>query len=150
MHQDVKVSSAGSATIDTAVTLDNRAPAGQPPSYQLGPDDKTSFISGQYVANVYLWGPRGSTQFGSLAESGLRSAKPPSRSCPTPGHRPLHHHNPGAVTVGRLSLTYIPQPRLDPITFTADVSAPDWAVEGPRKRTWSLTRTTTVTWQLSP
>ena len=151
VHQDVKVSAAGSATVDTAVTLDNRAPAGQPPSYQLGPDDKTSFISGQYVANVYLWGPRGSTQIDSLAESGLRVSE--TSIAVLAQHQATVHFTTtiaGAVTVGRLSLTYIPQPRLDPITFTADVSAPDWAVVGPRKRTGSLTRTTTVTWQLSP
>jgi hypothetical protein len=103
------------------------------------------------VANVYLWGPRGSTQIGSLAESGLRVSE--TSIAVLPQHQATVHFTTtiaGAVTVGRLSLTYIPQPRLDPITFTADVSAPDWAVVGPRKRTWSLTRTTTVIWQLSP
>ncbi|MGP0032252.1 MAG: DUF4012 domain-containing protein [Acidimicrobiales bacterium] len=151
VHQDVRVDNAGWATVDTAVTVDNQAPAGQPPSYQLGPDDKTSFISGQYVANVYLWGPRHSTQIGSVAESGLQVSQ--TSISLLAQHRTTVHFTttiPDAVTDGHLSLTYVPQPRLQPITFTASVSAPNWSLQGPRTRAWSLTKTMPVTWQLSP
>jgi hypothetical protein len=150
VHQDIEVDGGGSATIDTAVTVTNRAPAGQPPSYQLGPDDKTSIIPGQYVANVYLWGPRGSTQVGSVAESGLRVSET-SISVLAQHQTTVHFTTTiaGAVTSGLLALTYVPQPRLAPITFTANLSAPAWTVESAHVPGGSLTRTTVVTWQLS-
>jgi len=149
VHQDVHVDVAGSAVVDTAVTVENLAPAGQQPSYQLGPDNKTSIIPGQYVGNVYLWGPRGSTQIGSVAESGLQVSE--TSISVLAQHRVTVDFTTtigDAVTAGQLALTYVPQPRLTPITFTADLSAPGWRIEGGRVREGSLTRTTVVNWRM--
>ena len=72
----VTVSPTGSAQVDTSVQLTNHAPAGQAPSYQLGPDGISSHVAGDYVGRVLLWGPRGSVEQGSVAESGLSLATP--------------------------------------------------------------------------
>ena len=92
----VTISPNGSATVDTSVKLTNHAPAGQPPSYQLGPDGINSHVSGEYVGRVFLWGPRGSVQKGSVDESGLSLA--PEIDLPVTagsvGHGALCNDNP--------------------------------------------------------
>ena len=149
VSQKISVDTSGSATIDTSVTVTNRAPAGQKPSYQLGPDDTTSLIPGQYVANVYLWGPRGSSQVGSVVESGLRVSESAISVLPQQAvtvHFTTTIEN--AVHRGELAFTYVPQPRLNPITFSATLSAPAWNTDNSLFRVWGLARTTVISWPL--
>jgi hypothetical protein len=74
---DVHETEAGNLVVRTTVTVRNEAPAGAPPSYALGPNVAATTRPGQYVARVYLWGPAGSTQLDSVAESGLRLSQQP-------------------------------------------------------------------------
>jgi hypothetical protein len=145
----VYLTSNGSAEVDTAVTLTNRAPAGQPPSYQLGPDGINSHVAGEYVGRVLLWGPRGSEQSGSVAESGLRLNEEdldllPGHSATAQFETTIHH----AVQHGQLRMVFVPQPRLYPETLSVHIAS------GlvPRSRATvhaTIAKTTTLTWKIS-
>ena len=141
----VTIAPDGSATVDTAVTLTNHAPAGQPPSYQLGPDDVNSFVSGEYVGRVFLWGPRGSVQKGSVDESGLSLANEVDLPV-MPGKSATAHFAttiPDAIQHDQLRLVFVPQPRLAPESLAVHVLASGTQTTVRR----SLTKTTTLTWE---
>jgi hypothetical protein len=149
VDQHIAIDAGGTATINTAVTVVNHAPAGQKPSYQLGPDDTTSILPGQYVANVYLWGPRGSSQVGSVAESGLRVSE--TAVSVLPQRQTTVHFSttiPRAITSTGFELTYVPQPRISPTTFVATLSAPAWQSTKSLIRVWRLSQTTVIAWPL--
>jgi uncharacterized protein DUF4012 len=111
----VYVTQNGSASIDTAVTLVNHAPAGQQPSYQLGPDGINSHVPGQYVGRVLVWGPRGSTQADSVSESGLELHEEDLSILPgQTAVAEVETTIPYAVKGGKMSLVFVPQPRLAP------------------------------------
>jgi hypothetical protein len=141
----VTIASDGSATVDTAVTLTNHAPAAQPPSYQLGPDDINSFVSGEYVGRVFLWGPRGSEQKGSVNESGLLLANEVDLPV-MPGKSVTAHFAttiPNAIQHNQLRLVFVPQPRLAPESLVVHVLA-----SGTQDMVRAaLTKTTTLTWE---
>jgi hypothetical protein len=141
----VTISAKGSATVDTSVTLTNHAPAGQPASYQLGPDEVNSTVSGEYVGRVFLWSPRGSEVHGGIQESGLTLA--PEIDLPVlPGQSATAHFEttiPDAIRGDKLQLVFQPQPRLTPESLKVQVLASGTQAT----TTGSLTRAATLTWK---
>ncbi|HEX8769480.1 MAG TPA: DUF4012 domain-containing protein, partial [Acidimicrobiales bacterium] len=73
-RQEVELGSNGTATVRTTVVIENQAPEGEVPSYQLGPDEFTR-KPGDYLAWVLLWGPAAAIQPSSTSESGLTLAQ---------------------------------------------------------------------------
>jgi hypothetical protein len=143
----VTITPNGSATIKTAVKLTNHAPAGQPASYQLGPDGVNSDVPGEYVGRVLLWAPRGSEQKGSVAESGLRLA--PEVDLPVlPGQSATATFEttiPNAIRDNELKLVFQPQPRLAPESLSVRIVA-----SGTQTATHaSLTKATTLSWSFT-
>ena len=143
----VTISANGNATVDTAVTLKNHAPAGQPASYQLGPDGINSQVSGEYVGRVLLWAPRNSVQTGSLKESGLQLA--PEIDLPVmPGQSATANFEttiPNAIFGDKLQLVFEPQPRLTPESLKIRIVA-----SGTQAITRAtLTKPTTLTWDFT-
>jgi hypothetical protein len=140
----VTIAPNGSATVDTAVTLTNHAPAGQPASYQLGPDGINSQVAGEYVGRVFLWAPRDSVQKGAINESGLQLA--PEIDLPVlPGQSETAHFQttiPNAIRGDELHLVFEPQPRLTPESLKARIVASGTQAT----TTVSLTKPTTLTW----
>jgi len=121
MH--IHVDTAGDAFISTTVTITNDAPAGQAPSYQLGPDHVNSFHAGDYVTRTYLWSPRGSVVPGGVNESGLVLDGPrvatiaPQQKGEVSFQTVLY----GAVHHGALTLHFVPQSNLHATTLTVIV-----------------------------
>jgi hypothetical protein len=140
----VRISANGSATVNTAVTLTNHAPAGQPASYQLGPDGINSHISGEYVGRVFLWAPRGSVQHGGVDESGLLLA--PEIDLPVlPGQTATANFKTTithAIQKDRLKLVFQPQPRLTPESLRVHIVASGTQATSRA----SLTKPMTLTW----
>ncbi len=149
--QQIHLEANNEAEVDTSITAVNHAPAGAAPSLQLGPDNIHSFQAGQYVGTAYLWGPVGTgiIQSGSTMESGLNvtptyiSVLPQQQSTAT-----FKTVIPNAVRNGKLTLTYIPQPRLAPETVSATVQATGWHLRSSQTVHATLTRTSTLTWDL--
>ena len=116
-------------------------------SDQLGPDNVHSFQVGQYVANAYLWGPAGAgiVQAGSTFESGLNvtpaavSVLPQQQTTVT-----FKTMIPNAVRDGKLTLSYVPQPRLTPETVSATVQATGWKLGSQQTLHATLTKTQCV------
>jgi hypothetical protein len=141
----------GSALVNTAVTLTNHAPVGQPPDYQLGPDGFNSTVTGEYVGRVLLWSPRGSTQVGGgTPESGLvvREDDIPVY----PGKTAIAQFSttiPHAMEHGKLSLVFVPQPRLSPEDLTIHVTTSGLKAGSKRTFRAPLTKTQVVTWAFS-
>ncbi|HEY1987841.1 MAG TPA: DUF4012 domain-containing protein [Acidimicrobiales bacterium] len=148
----VSITSRNDAVVHTYATIANHAPAGQPPSAQLGPDNFNSFTPGQYVTRVYLWSPRGSQTNAGVSESGLvlnRTATSvlAQRSQTVDFTTVI----PNAVRNGRLTLQLVPQPSLYPAQVSLQVvGGPNWNVVGPSYVTASLLRTLSQTWSLTP
>ena len=145
---NVTVLPGGDAWVATTVTVHNTAPAGQPPSYQLGPDNINSHVPGEYVSNIYLWSPAGSKVIGAKSESGLvlngfstDVFAQHSTSTPFSTYVPL------AVVGGKFVLHLVPQPTLNPATVSVTVHGVGWAVSGPTG-SFSLLRPTTLTYSL--
>jgi hypothetical protein len=153
VSQQIHLQANNEAEVDTAVTVVNHAPAGAAPSYQLGPDNVNSFKPGQYLANIFLWGPLGSgiVQTGSTVESGLNvsvnslSVMPQQQNTVT-----FKTVIPDAVRNGKLTLSYVPQPRLSPETVSATVQATGWHLRSPQTVEATLDRTRALTWDLVP
>jgi hypothetical protein len=148
--QKIHLQSDNTAVIDTTVTLDNHVPAGSKPSLQIGPDMVHSFTAGQYVGNVYLWEPSTSKPGSSVVESGLR-VTPTSVSVLPAQHASVSFQTviPNAVRNGRLTFSYVPQPRLAPETVSVTVQPQGWRLAGPATRQATLTKTTPLTWGLT-
>jgi hypothetical protein len=148
----VSIDAHNNAEVHTYVTISNHAPAGQPPSAQLGPDNFNSFTPGQYVTRVYLWSPWGSQTNAGVAESGLvlnRTATSVlAQQSQTVDFTTVI---PNAVRHGQLFLQLVPQPSLYPAQVSVQVAGgPDWNVVGPSYVTASLVKTLGHTWTLTP
>jgi hypothetical protein len=141
---DVTIMSGGDAWVTTTVTLRNNAPAGQLPSYQLGPDGINSNVPGEYVSNVFLWSPTGSTIIGSQSESGLvLSGYSSIVMAQDTSDVQFLTHLPLGVVGGRFVLHLVPQPTLSPATVSVTVHGVGWAVSGP-SGTLTLNRPVTL------
>jgi hypothetical protein len=147
VRQVVDVTPAGSAVVRTTVVVDNQAPVGAAPSYQLGPDGVRQSGPGDYIAWLLLWGPAGSTQQGSITESGLQLSQY-FVDVPAGQRRELTFESvvPHAVRDGRLTVRLVPQPRAEPVDLTVQVQGSGWHFgggpttwHGPWAKTFSLT-----------
>lgn len=151
--QQIYLKADNAAEVDTSVTAVNHAPAGAAPSLQLGPDKINSFQVGQYVGTAYLWGPAGTgiVQAGSTLESGLNvtpayvSVLPQQQATVT--YKTVIPH---AVRNGKLTLSYIPQPRIAPETVSATVQPTGWRLGSPQTVHAVLSQTQRLTWDLVP
>lgn len=148
----VAVTDHNAATVHTYVTVSNHAPAGQPPSAQLGPDYFNTFTPGQYVARVYLWSPRGSQTYAGVSESGLVVNRTATSVLPQQSQTvDFTTVIPHAVRNGQLNLQLVPQPSLYPAQASVQVAGgPDWNVVGPSYVTASLVKTLVLAWPLRP
>jgi len=146
IHQRISVTPAGLASVFTDVTVTNTAPAGQSPSYQLGPDGSHSHVPGEYVGSVYFWVPRGALQAGSTAESGLQVTSS-SVDVLAGENKTIRFATilPHAVSNGALRLRWIPQSTLHPQTIGITVRNLQSASisEAPQSATLSTGRTFT-------
>lgn len=129
---DVTIDAKGNAVVDSRVIVKNTAPVGQAASYQLGPDHINSFSPGNYVTRIYWWGPAGSTQVASVAESGLRLNQGPlAVAAGQQGEVDFQTIVPRALRRGAFHLRLVPQPRLYPTDLVVHLHAPGWSVTGP-------------------
>ena len=149
---NVSLTALGAAVVDTSVRLQNNAPRGAPPSYQLGPVGVLQESPGQYIANAYLWGPAGAVQARSLSESGLRLTDRPGISV-EPGEEKVVNFQTvirDAVRENTVTLRFVPQPRLRPMRLDIRMNAPrGGTVDGPPTRKKTLDRTETFLWRIS-
>jgi hypothetical protein len=148
--QQVTITSAGTAIVQTTVSVMNGAPVGAAPSYQLGPDHVSATEPGEYIAWVLLWGPNGSQQGLAVPESGLELSQTilktfAGQTMSVKFYTVIPH----AVQNGKLNLRYVPQPRLYPPLLSVTVSAPGWRMGGPATWSGNWSRTMTLTWTLS-
>jgi hypothetical protein len=147
VSMNVLVTAGNNAVVNTTVTISNRAPRGQRPSYQLGPDGVSSTVPGQYIGHVYLWSPRGSQVEGAIPESGLMllehdvSVLPQEQA--TVQYQTVIPH---AVRSGQLQLEFMPQPRLFPERLTVGLSAPSWLVDTKATITTTLAKQQKLSW----
>ncbi|HEX2272394.1 MAG TPA: DUF4012 domain-containing protein [Acidimicrobiales bacterium] len=130
VRQEVQLRPDGAAVVRTAVVVNNRAPVGAPPSYQLGPDGITK-KPGDYLAWVLLWAPAGSTQAGGLGESGLVLSQYVVDVAAGERREVVFDTViPDAVRDGQLRLRFVPQPRLEPVQLQVRLRAAGWSVDG--------------------
>ena len=148
VHEEVRLDEKGTAVVRTTVTVDNRAPVGAKPSYQLGPDEYgTTKKPGDYTGWVLLWGPNGSVQAGSVAESGLAlSQYIVSLSAGEKKTVSFESVIPHAVENGKVVVRFVPQPRLDAAQLTVTLVAPGWRVGGPTRWDGPWDRVRKFTW----
>lgn len=147
---DVTLLSAAAAIVNTIVTVHNDAPAGQRPSYQLGPDNINSHSVGEYVANIDLWSPRGSQVTGGSPESGL--VLDAYSTDIMPQHSTTTYfatYLPTAIVGGQFTLHLIPQPRLYPESVSVSVHGTGWKVTNPLTKPFNLTAPVTLRYRVS-
>jgi hypothetical protein len=145
----VTVDRSGNALVNTKVQVANFALAGQPASYQYGPDGINALRPGQYAARVLFWGPKGSVMPGSVSESGLQALQ--TRFSLQPGQQHAVTFSafiPHAVVDGRLQLRLVPQARLIPDRLRVVLSAPGWSVTGPSSISEPWSHTLNLSWGL--
>jgi len=148
VHQEVRFSGQNDVVVRTTVVIENKAPKGAAPSYQLGPDEFTT-QPGEYNAWVLLWGPAGAVQPRSTAESGLTLTQ--GSVTVNAGEKrevvfdTLIHD---AVRKGRLMLRLVPQPRLEPMGLTVTLDPRGRRVDGPASWQGAWDRTRTVGWSV--
>jgi hypothetical protein len=146
----VVLTTTGDAKVFTSVTMKNSAPAGQPPSYQLGPDYVNTFTPGEYVGAVYLWGPRGANQPASVPESGLRVSEATDALDPQRGGTVQFETTiADAVRDGHLHLVFIPQSRLVPDQLSVRIQGKRWTIQGPRHLSTTWSKTLSYTWNVT-
>jgi hypothetical protein len=146
----VLITTSGDAEVLTSVTLKNSTLAGQPPSYQLGPDDVNTFTPGEYAGMVYLWGPRGANQPASVPESGLRVSEATDDLDPQQtGTVQFETTIPHAVRNGHLHLVFIPQSRLVPDRLSIQVQGQGWTIQDPRQVSTTWNKTLSYTWNVT-
>ncbi len=149
-EQTVTITASGAAIVRTTIIVHNGAPPGAAPSYQLGPDGYGTTQPGEYWAWCLLWGPSGSDQPTSVAESGLRLSNTVLDRIYAGETKQAVFITviPNAVRDGRLDLRFVPQPRLHPSALSVTVQAPGWTVGG--KATWAgvWDRTLNLSWDL--
>ncbi len=147
---NVQITGSNTAKIGTSVVINNQAPVGAKPSYQLGPDDINSFTPGQYVARVYFWGPSSGQQPASVSESGLELNQiPVSVQAGQSGLVAFETSIANAVQNGSFYLRFVPQPRLFPVTLNVKIAGKGWKISGPSKQSLTLDKTIFVTWKLT-
>jgi hypothetical protein len=150
VRQEVTLTPQGSAVVRTRVVVDNQAPLGQPPSYQLGPSDEFIKRPGDYLAWVLVWGPVGSSQGdGGVPESGLNLSQ--RTILVGAGERPELVFDtviPNAVRNGELRLRLVPQARLDPVGLQVTVDGGRWKVDGARSWQGPWDGVKTLTWKV--
>jgi len=151
VHMDVTLTTAGTAVVYTYVTIANDAPAGQRPSYQLGPDDVNTSVPGQYAARVLLWSPRASQTASGVSESGLVLNETATSVMPQQHQTVLFKTTiPHVVRHRRLDLRLVPQPTLSPASFSLNIgAAPNWSLGGPSKLTRSLDKGLDLSWTVA-
>jgi len=149
VSQKISVTASGDADVATTVTVANDAPAGQGPSYQLGPDGINTHVPGEYAGLVCLWSPRGSQAAGGVAESGLMLAE---RSVNVlPGQSATISFVtiiPKATRDGTLSLRWIPQSSFNPITLAIGVRGPKGVVTSGYSASKPLVRPVDPSWDV--
>ena len=146
----VDVTSNGDALVNTTVTVANTTPSGLGPTFQTGPDGINSFTPGQYVGRVVLWAPRGSITPQSTPESGLRLSQTQTNVLPQQSQTiSFATIIPHAVVNGHLMLRFVPQPRLNPMGFQLEFSAPGWHMTETPTVSPDLATTTEYTWSLT-
>lgn len=150
VHQEIELSPQGTAVVRTTVVVKNQAPAGAPPSYQLGPDGVTQKAPGDYLAWLLLWGPKGSMQAGSVSESGLELSQHVIE-VDAGQSRELTFDTviPHAVRDGRLALRLVPQARFEPMELSVHLNAPGWSVSGPATWQGPWDRTLGLSWRVA-
>ena len=150
VSQKILLTEYGAAIVNTLVTIDNQAPVGAAPSYQLGPDENVT-KPGDYLAQVVLWGPAGSDQPLSEPESGLQGM---FQVIPVSAGEKKQAQFltvvPGAVRNGKFELRYVPQPRLEDVPVKVDLETRGWKLHGASARSIVLDRTRTISWRLDP
>jgi len=150
VSQEVRFSGVNDVVVRTRVVIENRAPQGAAPSYQLGPDEFTG-RPGDYTAWVLLWGPAGALQPASTPESGLTLTQ--GHVTVGAGERrevvfdTLIHD---AVREGQLTLRLVPQPRMQPMDLTVTLDPRGRRVEGPTSWQGPWDRTRSMTWRVRP
>ena len=102
------------------------------------------------MGRVVLWAPRGSITPQSTPESGLRLSQTQTNVLPqqsqTISFATIIRH---AVVNGHLMLRFVPQPRLNPMGFQLELSAPGWHVTEAPTVSPDLATTTEYTWSLT-
>lgn len=146
----VDVTPAGTVVVGTRVTLDNGAPVGAAPSYQLGPDTLNGGEPGDYLAWVLLWGPQGSDQPGSVRESGLELSQRITL-VPASQQRTVEFDTTmrDALDGGELELRFVPQARLYPVDLTVTLNAPGRRVSDPLRWSGPWDRPVTLRWRMT-
>ena len=146
---DVTLTAQGTAVVRTTVDVVNTAPANAAASYQFGPGDEKS-APGEYIGQVYFWGPTAGSQLGAFEESGLQvsdalvAVRAGARSTVT-----FETVLRDAVQNGRLALRFVPQPRLHPVKLRVRLNAPGWSVTGEATREQRWSKTVTTAWNVS-
>ncbi|MGI9034195.1 MAG: DUF4012 domain-containing protein [Acidimicrobiales bacterium] len=150
VRQEIELTPKGTAIVRSTVVVANQAPVGAPPSYQLGPDGVTQKATGDYLAWLLLWGPKGSVQAGSVSESGLELSQHVIE-VDAGQSRELTFETviPGAVRDGRLALRLVPQARFEPMDLSVHLKAPGWSVSGPATWRGPWDRTLGLSWRVS-
>jgi hypothetical protein len=151
IRMNVTVTKQNEAVVYTYATISNHAPAGQKPSYQLGPDNINSTIPGQYVSRVILWSPRGSETTGGVSESGLVGNQSATSVLPQEEQTVIFKTIiPNAVRNGHLDLHLVPQSTLTPDRAIVAVTAsPNWAISGRSTVTEILNKPIDLRWDIS-
>jgi len=140
----VLVTKKGDAVVTSDVLLRNDAPAGAPASAQLGPDPYgTTGHPGDYLAWVLQWGPAGSQPAG-IAEGGLNLQQavvlvPAGQSRTVRFVTTVYR----AVRGDRLTLRFVPQPRLVPEQLAVSVEG---LKTGPKRWAGALDHTEVLAW----
>jgi hypothetical protein len=148
VRQEVQLRPDGTAAVRTTVVVDNRAPVGAPPSYQLGPDGITK-RPGDYLAWVLLWGPAGSRQAGGVDESGLVLSQYVVDVAAGERREVVFDTViPDAVRDGELRIRMVPQPRLEPVRLQMRLRAPGWRLDGATVLAGPWDATHTFTWRV--
>ncbi|MDQ4131950.1 MAG: DUF4012 domain-containing protein [Actinomycetota bacterium] len=149
VRQEVELLRDGTAVVRTTLVVENRAPAGGPPSYQLGPDEFMR-TPGEYWAWLLLWGPAGSRQDGGTPESGLVLSHRVVDVGPGESREATFETTiPNAVRDGELMLRLVPQPRLEPVPLEVTLKAPGWKVSSPPAWNGRWDRVVTLRWRVS-
>jgi hypothetical protein len=150
ISQRISVTASGDADVATTVTVANDAPAGQSPSYQLGPDDINTHVPGEYAGLVCLWSPRGSQAAGGVPESGLVLTE---RSIDVlPGQKATISFVtviPKATLDGVLQLRWIPQSSFNPLALAISVRGPKGVVTSSYAAPSLLTKPESPAWDVS-
>ena len=142
---EIDITGAGSAVVRTTVTITNHARPDVGPSYVRG-------VDGSYVGRVYLWGPAGASQPGSVEDAGLLANQEPVLAAAAErASVSFETVIPNAVQDGELCLRLVPQPRHTPTRLHVDVHAPRWRLDE-REATLSVDwdKTLNLRWKLTP